>query len=298
MISPEMIQAFLSIVEHGNMTSAAAHMFTTQSSLSKQIQALEEETGVQLLIRRKGHSSVALTPAGQEFLRLAGNWQSLMKEFGEIRSRESITEVSVGALDRINTFTLKGFYRSVLKNHPQIRLDTHTRHSREIYSMMESGQLDLGLATGLLPANHITASLIYYEPLMAVCSEGTELYGTISPSDLDPSKEVYSRWSDEFEIWHDQYWPSKRYRIHIGTVSMAPEYLKEPGWWSIMPVSILHEMTEAYHLRVCTLSTEPPKRGVYLLEQKNPRESRQDAVHLIRDELLGYLKKDPYIEMI
>ena len=63
MIDNELIQTFLSVVEYRNMTAAAANLFTTQSNLSKQIKQLEKETGVQLLIRRKGHSEVSLTPA-------------------------------------------------------------------------------------------------------------------------------------------------------------------------------------------------------------------------------------------
>jgi DNA-binding transcriptional LysR family regulator len=61
---PQMIQAFLSIVEYGNITAAANSLYTNQSSISKLIAQLEEETGTKLLIRRKGYSTVSLTPHG------------------------------------------------------------------------------------------------------------------------------------------------------------------------------------------------------------------------------------------
>ena len=80
MVTPEMIQAFLSVVECGNITLAANNLFTTQSNLSKQIKMLEGELGVELLIRKKGHSTVSLTPYGKNFLQLSRNWETLMKE--------------------------------------------------------------------------------------------------------------------------------------------------------------------------------------------------------------------------
>jgi len=122
MIDNEKIQAFLSVVQYGNITAAANAVFTTQSYMSKQIRMLEEELGTQLLIRSKGHSEVSLTPHGEEFLSIARKWEGLMKDFDQVRYSDNITEVSIGALDRINSFTLRDFYRSILVNHADIRL--------------------------------------------------------------------------------------------------------------------------------------------------------------------------------
>ncbi len=75
MIDSEKIQAFLSVVEYGNITNAANAVFTTQSHLSKQIRSLEEEVGAKLIIRSKGHSEISLTPQGKEFLGIARKWE-------------------------------------------------------------------------------------------------------------------------------------------------------------------------------------------------------------------------------
>ncbi|MBR4163342.1 MAG: LysR family transcriptional regulator, partial [Solobacterium sp.] len=239
MVTPEMIQAFLSVVECGNITLAANNLYTTQSNLSKQIKLLENELGVELLIRKKGHSSVSLTPYGKHFLQLSRDWESLMKEIYDLKNTRNITEVSIGALDRLNSFTLTDFYNQILDQYTDIRIDTHTRHSRELYRMMEASQLDIALVTGIMPVSNLTVTPLYKEPMFVVCSKDTQLGKIVHPSDLDPDKEVFSRWSDEFEIWHDQYWPGKQYRIHVGTTSMTPDYLNQKGRWSIMPVSTL-----------------------------------------------------------
>ncbi len=297
MVTPEMIQAFLSVVECGNITLAANNLFTTQSNLSKQIKMLEGELGVELLIRKKGHSTVSLTPYGKNFLQLSRNWETLMKEIYDVKNSRHITEVSIGALDRINSFTLTDFYNHILDHHTDIRIDTHTRHSRELYRMMEANQLDLALVSSLMPASNIKVTPLYKELMFVICSKETELGKIVKPSDLDPDKEVFSRWSDEFEIWHDQYWPGKQYRIHVGTTSMTPDYLTEKGRWSIMPVSTLRALLKSRQFTHHTLSEEPPKRTIYLLEQKQPRESREEGIRLIRNQLIQYLSKDPYLEI-
>ena len=98
-----------------------------------------------------------------------------MHDFQEVRNTESITEVSIDALDRINCFALSGFYRNILKTRPDIRIDTHTRHSKEIYRMMENRQLDLGLVSSLLPVHNLIITPLYYEIMFVVSSAESQL---------------------------------------------------------------------------------------------------------------------------
>ena len=54
---------FLSVARHLSFTKAAEDCHVVQSTVSKQVAALEQELGAPLLIRDK--QSVRLTPAGQ-----------------------------------------------------------------------------------------------------------------------------------------------------------------------------------------------------------------------------------------
>lgn len=56
------LRYFLAIAREGNITAAANFLHLTQPTLSRQIKDLEEELGVQLLVR-KSHN-VSLTPDG------------------------------------------------------------------------------------------------------------------------------------------------------------------------------------------------------------------------------------------
>lgn len=297
MVTNEMISAFLSIMEYGNLTAAARNTYTTQSNLSKQIALLEKEVGVPLLIRAKGHNEVALTPYGKEFQKLAGKWQGLQKDFESLHETAGITEISISALDRMNTFMFAPLYNSLMNNHPEIRLDIHTRHSRDIYRQMEDHRFDIGFVSAVLPVQNLTITPLYYETMVAVCHTDMQKK-IISPDELDPSKEIYSRWSDEFEIWHDQIWPNRQYRIHVGTASMIPFYLNEPGRWALIPISLLHNLYEYMRLPHFQLSVDTPRRSIYMLKQKNPRQSRAEALKIFEDSVMDFLTADPLLEMI
>ena len=79
---------------------------------------------------------------------------------------------------------------------------------------------------------------------------------------------------------------------------MIPEYLDEPGRWSIMPISTLHAMLVSKHFTHHSLTVDPPQKTVWLLEQKNPRQSREKEVNEIKDALISYFENDPFLKMI
>jgi DNA-binding transcriptional LysR family regulator len=61
------VRTFVAVVEHGTVSSAAAHLRITQPALTRQIQSLQDEVGLKLFdhVNRR----LALTSNGEEFLR-------------------------------------------------------------------------------------------------------------------------------------------------------------------------------------------------------------------------------------
>ncbi len=286
----EEIEAFCSVVDFGSITKAADALYVTQSAVSKRIKMLEEEVGVQLIVRKSGMRKIELTGQGEEFLVLARQWQSLLKEFHGIQDKREIHEITIGAIDMLNCFSLSGLYNKILKDEKDIRLDIHTRHSREIYTMMDAHQLDIGFVNLLLPAKRLTITELFSEPMYIVMYPGSHPKKCIDPYDLDPEKEIYSRWSNEFEIWHDQHWPGKRYRMHVGTSSMIPYYLTEHGQWAIAPASTVKGMMSRFGFDVVELSQDPPQRTFYLLEHDHPRESRIPTIERFKELLFTHVE--------
>ena len=288
----EEIEAFLSVVNHGTISSAANHLYTNQGSISKKISSLEEEIGVPLFIRGKGLRKVELTSYGEEFLLLARKWESLNREFETIRFSPQISEISIGATDLVNRITLKDLYADILAKNKNYRLDLHTHHSPQIYKMMESHNLDLGFVNLLLPITNITVEKVFDEKLVVFLHSRHSIPKKISYKDLDPSKEIFSRWNDEFEIWHEQYWPHRQYRIRVGTGSMISDYLSEDEQWTIAPITCVKGMRKRCDFQVAQLDIETPKRALYILRQKHPRQNRSESIHDIESKIMKYLNSE------
>ena len=85
------LRTIRAIHEAGGVSRAANLLNTTQSALSHQIKGLEEQTGVELFIRKS--KPIRLSSAGQRLLKLANKIlpeiDALQSEFEDLRSGKS-----------------------------------------------------------------------------------------------------------------------------------------------------------------------------------------------------------------
>src|SRR5262245_28237809 len=82
--SLDLLRGFEAAARHLSFTKAAAELFLTQSAVSRQVQALEEQLGVPLFER--GHRQIHLTDAGLDLQRAAAEALRLLAEAsGRIR---------------------------------------------------------------------------------------------------------------------------------------------------------------------------------------------------------------------
>ena len=78
---------FLAVAEHGSISAAAQELYLSQPAVSSHIGRLEEDLGIQLIIRQRGVQKIALTQAGQAFIPVAAQYIEADKTL--MRFRES-----------------------------------------------------------------------------------------------------------------------------------------------------------------------------------------------------------------
>lgn len=59
------------IVQTKNITKTSENLFLSQPTVSHRLKALEDELNTKLIVRKKGHKTIELTPKGEEFISIA-----------------------------------------------------------------------------------------------------------------------------------------------------------------------------------------------------------------------------------
>ena len=138
------VHYFIEVVDQGSFTQAAEACFISQSAISQQIKALEEELGLPLLLRQG--RSFSLTPAGDYFYRKAKVWLE------ELEGITKDTRRRAGWGDRILRVGFPGGYAgrelyqavaNFARQCPQTVIQVATGTHEELYDLLRFEGADL-----------------------------------------------------------------------------------------------------------------------------------------------------------
>lgn len=288
-MTEEQIETFLAVYECRNITAAARQLYTTQSTVSHRIALLEEEVGVPLFVRHRGHRSLAATPAGEDFVDIAHRWQALAADTARLASATHRSPITVGG-NELSGHLFGAFYNAFVGRHPEVRLRVRTHHSEETYRMVESRQVDLGLAYTRLDYPDVIVRPLLCEQMYVVTSVENDYAKTVHTRDLPAQQEVYLGWSTNYAVWHNRYWKPESYLLHASTGMQALRFLDEPGRWAIVPWSVYESEGAPRGLAAHRLAECPPQRTCYLLAHRQPREGNAAAREMLQEELEAYAR--------
>lgn len=115
----DLLRGFVAVGRRMSMTQAADDLCLTQSAISKQVRALEEQLGTRLF--RRGHRSIAFTPEGERLFRSADvALQQLQDAVGLLAGRGAAQPVTITAAIGVAGLWLLPRLGKFQKKHPEI----------------------------------------------------------------------------------------------------------------------------------------------------------------------------------
>lgn len=140
------IQHFQTIVQENSFTEAAELCHISQSGISQSIKSLEEEIGVQLIIRK--NRSFELTEAGEHFYKkslvITADLEQLCRETVRI-DRKDAAELRLGVL---STYSGDEFNRAIAafsEKYPKVEITVVSGNHEDLYDGLRFGKIDLAL---------------------------------------------------------------------------------------------------------------------------------------------------------
>ena len=143
----QQIIGFVHLIRLGSFTKAAEATFRTQSALSQQIKALEEELGC-ALVERIGRRRIRLTEEGERFYRFSCSVleqkHELLDDLDEMKS------VYRGRMSMAAPFTtlfhlLPPIVKKYNQNFPQVKLRLFDQSWRLASRLVRNGEVDFGV---------------------------------------------------------------------------------------------------------------------------------------------------------
>ena len=286
------VETFLSIVSTKSITRTAALLFLSQPTVSHRLSSLEEELGFQLVVRRKGHKMIELTPKGEAFIPIAERWSSLWKETMALGSNEDRCLLTVGCTDSLSLSVMAPLYERFLKSDSRVDLSIQTHHSSELYTMLNNHDIDLGFVYHQLHYSGIITERLFEEKLFLVQTDTPSVpKNPVHTDEMDSFRELFLSWDDKYQLWHDRWMAgSPRAHIQADAIGILELLWNRPDNWIIAPESVVAMLARRRPVYVSEIVNQPPNRVCYRIRHRFPKLTSQKAVEVFEEALGRYLE--------
>lgn len=196
------LKYFVEVGRLGSFSLASKSLYITQSTISQQIQKLEEELGVELLTRDTRH--VTLSDYGEQFYPCAA--QVLEEARAGAERIKDVKALKVGTLSVGATYSFSPLLRQTVldfyRKFPRIRLDLVITSQEELWKKLLDRELDVALTYKSPLGNDRIESHLLFQSRLCLIGRIGELKGVgkeVSVQDLSrfplalPSKGLQAR---------------------------------------------------------------------------------------------------------
>lgn len=164
----EQLQAFLAIAETGSFQQAARKCSVTQSTISRQIQGLEADLGVQLFHRT---AQAKLTLAGERLLprvrKICLEWRNVTEELADLMAGKQ-PELCIAAIHSICAHYLPPVLQKFCHAYPDVQLRVTALGSDRALKVLKDGLVDLAVVMHnrfLTTGPEMVVEVLYDEPI-------------------------------------------------------------------------------------------------------------------------------------
>ena len=287
------IEMFLTIVSTKSISKTADTLFLSQPTISHRLKLLEKELSCSLIIRSKGFKQIELTQEGIDFIPIAERMMSLWKETRLLQGHRERTLLTIGCTDSVNIALLAPFYQSLIQQETVLDLNIRTHQTSELYGILDAHDIDMAFVYYHLYYKNVICECVFQEKLYLVQSANPAVAKPlVHTEELDPKKELFLKWNDPYQIWHDQWLTNySRPCVCTDTITLISRFWSaEQQYWMIAPESVIHEFYQFHPLYVSELKNPPPDRCCYKIKHRFPLVTSERALSFFEAQLTEYLQ--------
>ncbi|MEH2111143.1 LysR family transcriptional regulator [Nostoc sp.] len=164
----EQLQAFLAIAQTGSFQQAARTSGVTQSTISRQIQALEADLGIELF-HRSSHAK--LTLGGERLLprvrKICQEWQTATEELADLIAGKQ-PELCIAVIHSLCGSYLPPVLQKFCHDYPDVQLRVTSLGSDRALKVLKDGLVDLAIVMNnrfLTTSREMVVEVLYDEPI-------------------------------------------------------------------------------------------------------------------------------------
>jgi len=291
------LRYFLAIVDEGSFLKASKVLCIAQPALSSHIVHLEDELGVQLLIRSP--RGVTATAAGEILYMHAQKIQAQIKQAQADVTHESQTpqgEVALALAPMLASHLAPLLVRKTDELYPDVTLRIIEARSLKAYDLVETGRVDLAILAKEKTSNSLSLIELFEEPLYLVehLAPGEEPNTKeISFKDMTATPLILSHKSHAVRALLEREAEKKKLPLNIKveaeSSNLHRSYIRSGIAAAVFPWPSLHRMWESNEISARKIVKPDLRRTICLAWPK--QYPLTPATEVVRELVFSFIKE-------
>ncbi|MDX9800180.1 MAG: LysR family transcriptional regulator [Spirochaetia bacterium] len=182
------LKSFYYTSKYQSFTRAAEYLNITQPSVTRQVQDLQEKTGL-ILINKTGKSFV-LTDAGKMLTSMAENIFEIEEKIEESISdykRQKRGNIAIDTINSFSSYYLPDFMPEFIRNFPDIKISVFAMPNENVIQATSKFENDFGIVSHKVRNTKIISREIFNEKFVLISSPEAPLAkkAKVEPAELD-----------------------------------------------------------------------------------------------------------------
>lgn len=175
MLRLEALRTFVEVADHGNIRDASERLYRTPSAVSMTLKQIEDRLGCPLF---ETDRKSTLTEMGRflydQSVIVLRDYDRAMERI-DAQSKARSGRLRIASVPSVATMLLPGFLQRFAATRPDLDIDLVDTDSTDVRHLVETGEVDLGIAG--LPADlpGIASETIFRDPFKLVCRSDSPL---------------------------------------------------------------------------------------------------------------------------
>lgn len=262
MMNLHQLMTFVNVISEGSMTAAADKLYLTQPAVSQQIRNLEEELGVELLVR--GVRQIKPTPQGEilyehskKILQLVQQSEIAIKAMGA----ELKGFLKIGTLNSLGLHLMSPIVSRLMRHNPDLMIKVEYQKGDELLKSFKKGVMDVLILpeassefdTTLDPSHYESKFLLKEEMWLVGSGKDTEIPMQISVDQLNHFPlvnfvEEYPKFTEKFEKMIADHHVKVKAIFESSNVGTLKRVIESGLGWGFLPAHSIRKQVRSGRL--------------------------------------------------
>lgn len=286
-------ELIVALYKEKNITKTAARLYISQPAVTKRLQTIEKQLGIQIVER--DHKGIRFTMQGKYLVKyseeMIERWKTLKRNLDNM-AKDIKKTFKIGACNNFARKILPEILSKYQKKYPNVKFEIMTGWNSDVYKMLCNKEVEIALIKGNYEWSQ-GEEVLFEDTFCAINSESIDIADLPEMKRIEYDTDV--RIKDILDNWWMENFSTPPVKgMTVDRSDTCKEMVMQGLGFALVPGYVLEEKDELFKIQLMKKNGEPLKRNVRMLYYESFKENSLAQAFIDTVNSVDFSKYKPF----